>query len=91
MVEEFKVAKCRLVMTLRDSQDEKVRNAGVETRTRRKWSASNSIQRAENMLEIRDIIGNVCIGRQELGSSRFKQRKGTIGKAKRDMVLEEIR
>jgi hypothetical protein len=92
VVEEFKVAKCRLVMTLRDSQDEKVRNAGLVTRTGRKWSASNTVQRAEDMLEIRDIIGNVCIARQGLGSSQFKQWKGTRGKAKRDnMVQEEIR
>ncbi|XP_034721949.1 uncharacterized protein LOC117940937, partial [Etheostoma cragini] len=29
VVEEFKVAKCRVVMTYRDSQDEQVRHAGV--------------------------------------------------------------
>jgi len=33
LVEEFKVAKTRLVMTLKQSQDGSIRNAGIETRT----------------------------------------------------------
>lgn len=32
VVEEFKVAKCRVVMMYQDSTDEKVRRAGVTTR-----------------------------------------------------------
>ena len=37
VVEEFKIEKCRLVMTLRDSKDKKVSEAGVQIRTGRKW------------------------------------------------------
>lgn len=33
VVEEFKVAKCRAVMMYRDSSDEKVRDAGITTRS----------------------------------------------------------
>lgn len=33
LVEEYKVGKARLVMTLKDSKDEKVRAAGVEVKT----------------------------------------------------------
>ena len=92
LVEEFKVAKCRLVMTLRDSQDEKIRRAGVVTRTGRKWAASNAIKKAEDMMEIRDIIGNVCSNRQGLGySAKFKEWKKAGNKEKRDMVQGEIR
>lgn len=36
VVEEYKVAKCRVVMTYTDSQDEQVRHAGVITRSGRK-------------------------------------------------------
>lgn len=43
VVEEFKIEKCRLVMTLRDSKDKKVSEAGVQIRTGRKWSASASV------------------------------------------------
>ena len=48
VVEGFKVEKCRLVMTLRDSKDKKVSEAGVQTRTGRKWSASTSVSQAES-------------------------------------------
>ena len=37
VVEDLKVAKCRLVMTLRDSADNKIAGAGIQTRTGRKW------------------------------------------------------
>ena len=37
IVEEFKVAKERLVVTLKQSTDDLIRKAGIETRTGRKW------------------------------------------------------
>ena len=73
VVEEFKIEKCRLVMTLRDSKDKKVSEAGVQIRTGRKWSASASVSQAESMLTLRDTIGNTCIGRQGLGKDHFQQ------------------
>ena len=39
VVEDFKVAKCRLVMTSRDSVDKRIAGAGTQTRTVREWSA----------------------------------------------------
>jgi len=91
VVEEFKVEKCRLVMTLRDSKDRKVSKAGVQVRTGRKWVAISSVSQAESMLELRDIMGNTCIGRQGLGMQHFQQWKKADGKEKRDMILKEIR
>ena len=77
-------------MTLRDSKDKKVREAGVTTRTG-KWLASTALQDAESMLELRDIIGNTCTGRQGLGSKHFQQWNRAEGKDRRDMVLAEVR
>ena len=37
----------RLVVTLRDSRDQLIRQAGIETRTGRKWSASQAIEQAQ--------------------------------------------
>lgn len=42
MVEEFKVAKCRVLMTYIDSQDAQVRHAGVNTRAECKWASDTS-------------------------------------------------
>ncbi|XP_078322870.1 uncharacterized protein LOC144622162 [Crassostrea virginica] len=91
VVEEFKIEKCRLVMTLRDSKDKKVSEAGVQIRTGRKWSASASVSQAESMLTLRDIIGNTCIGRQGLGIDHFQQWEKSEVKERRDMVLQEVR
>jgi len=73
VVEEFKVAKCRLVLTLRDSADAKVREAGVVTRSGRKWSARAAVAESESSLQLKDVIGNTCIGRQGIGMSQFKE------------------
>ena len=50
LVEEFKTAKTRLVLTLRDSQDELIREAGIKTHTNRKWSVTESEQGRERTL-----------------------------------------
>ncbi|XP_060556916.1 uncharacterized protein LOC132717462 [Ruditapes philippinarum] len=56
LVEEFKTAKTRLVLTLRDSPDEQIREAGIVTRTGRKWSASETVNQAESSLKLKDIV-----------------------------------
>ncbi len=73
VVEEFKVAKCRLSLTYRDSRDQLTREAGVRTRSGRKWAASTAINQAECSLRTKDIIGNPCTGRQGLGMAHFQQ------------------
>ncbi len=91
VVEEFKVAKCRVVMTYRDSQDEQVRRAGVITRSGRKWAADSSVAQAESMLKLRDIIGAPCTGRQGLGTSHFQQWRKAGTSDRRAMIQEEVR
>ncbi|XP_069134387.1 uncharacterized protein [Argopecten irradians] len=75
LVEEFKTRKARLVMTFKDSRDEKVRQEGVEVRTRR-WSASKAVSEEESKLHHQDIVGTVCIGKEGLGrgqTTRWKE------------------
>lgn len=73
IIEEFKVAKCTLVMTLRDSLNQKVLDAGVQTRSGCKWSAMTAVDHAGSMLEI-DILSNTCTGRKGIGLAYFHQR-----------------
>ena len=63
LVEEFKVSKSRLVMTLKECRDYKVR-------TGRKWSASKTVSEAERRLRHKDIVGTVAVGRQGFGTSK---------------------
>ena len=44
VLEEFKVSKTRLVVTLRDSRDQLIRQAGIETRTDRKKSTNQAVE-----------------------------------------------
>ncbi|RXN07805.1 hypothetical protein ROHU_035438 [Labeo rohita] len=91
VVEKFKVAKCRVIMTYRDFQDEQVRQAGILTRSGRKWAADSSVARAESMLKLRDIRGTPCTGRQGLGTSHIQQWGKAGSKDRRAMIQEEVR
>ena len=63
LTEEYKVTKARLLLTLRDSADEKISKAGIEVRTGRKWSAQRAVDEAESHLRHRDIVCTTNIGR----------------------------
>ena len=70
LLEEFKVSKPRLVVTRRDYRDQLIRQAGIETRTGGKWSASQAVEQAETRLRHRDIVGTSCEGRMGLGNNK---------------------
>ena len=91
LVEEFRVAKCRAAMTFRDSRDIKVREAGVKTRSGRKWEASASLAQAEGNLKLKDIIGAACTGRQGLGMTHFQRWGKSNSTERRTLVQAEIR
>ena len=91
LVEEFKVAKCRLTMTYRDSKDQSINEAGITTRSGRKWAASNAIKEAESSLRTRDIVGLPCIGRQGLGANQFQPWTKAGPKERRGLVQAEVR
>ena len=69
LVEEFKVAKSRLVLTLRDSPDELIRDAGIETRTSRKRPATEAVKQTENTLKHKDIVGVTVVGRKGIDAT----------------------
>jgi len=60
IVEEFKVTKCKMSLTYRDSQDQLISEAGVRIKVACKWATSTAIN-----------IGNPCTGSQGLGTAHF--------------------
>ena len=86
IVEDFKTGKTRLIMTLKDSRDEKVSRVGVEVRTGRKWSATKAVDKAESRPRHSDIVGTVCHGRQGLGQQRSTRWRGASTSDRRDLV-----
>lgn len=91
LVEEFKTAKTRLVLTLRDSQDEQIREAGIVTRTGRKWSASETVNQAESSLKLKDIVGITAVGRQGIGATKTPLWNQAGQKERRAMIQSEVR
>ena len=78
-------------MTLRDSADNRIAGAGIQTTTGRKWSAKTSVDQAESMLQLRDIIGNTNTGREGVGMSHFQQLLKASAAELRTMVQAEVR
>lgn len=60
-------------MTLRNSLDQKVCDAGVQTRSDRKWSAMAVVDQAAIILKLGDILGNMCTGNEAILVSHFQQ------------------
>ena len=57
-------------MTLRDSPDELISEAGIVTRTSRKWLAAVSVSQAESSLKHKDIVGLTAVGRHGIGATK---------------------
>ena len=91
LVEEFKVAKSRLVLTLRDSSDELIRNAGIDPRTSKKWSATQAVKQAESTIKHKDIVGVTAVGRQGIGATNTVLWSRSDQKEKRALIQSEVR
>ena len=91
LVEEFKVAKARLLLTLKGSPDECISNAGIELRTGRKWSVSQAVEAAQSRLVHQDIVGTTNTGRQGLGMQSRESWSTAETRTRRTMIQQEIR
>lgn len=54
-------------MMLQDSKNERVRQAEIEVRTCRKWSASRAVREPEEKPQHADMVGSVNQGRLGVG------------------------
>lgn len=90
-MEEFKTAKVRLAMMLRDSDDQAVQQANITVNTGRKWKANGALREAEERLQHADIMGTVTQGRLGLGVITHASWKEARAKDRRGMVQKEIR
>jgi hypothetical protein len=91
LTEEYKVTKARHVIMLRDSADEKVREAGVKILTGRKWKAEEAVKDAESRLRHSDIVGTVTEGRLGLGCVTRSQWSKAGQKVRRTLIQSEVR
>ena len=83
-----------MTITIQTSSDDCVRKAGVTLPTGRKWAVQGAVDEATSRLKHKDIVGEVCIGRQGLGFAEAgaHNRWDTADcKEKRQMVTAEVR
>ena len=91
VTEEYKVTKARMVMMLKDSKDDKIRQAGIETRTGRKWDVNQAVEEAESRLRHSDIVGTTTHGRLGLGCITRTRWKNATAEERRELVQSEVR
>jgi hypothetical protein len=72
IVEEYKAGKVRTVKMLRYSRDQTIRDDPPEVRTGKRWQAEVEVDRTEEVLRHRDIVGAVQTGRKGFGLLEFK-------------------
>lgn len=89
--EEFKAAKVRLFMTLRDSSDQVIRDVQPDVKTGRKWSANQAVEEAEAVLRHKDVVGSTQVDRKGLGYHKISCWSSASTKERRAMVVETIR
>ena len=91
VVEEFKAAKARLFVTLRDSGDPCVKGAGVCVDGGRKLDTQASVEEAESRLRMQDLTGVPNKGREGLGLHPRLPFSKAGKKEKRKMIVKTIK
>lgn len=87
----YKQEKSRLVLELRESTDQSVRNANAMVSTGRKWNAQAEVDQAVSRLQHQEIMGRVQVGRAGLGWGevpRFWSKANC--KERKEMVVAEV-
>ena len=79
------------MLTLRDSMDELIRDAGSVTRTGRKWSVTETVRLTESSLKHKDIVGMTAVGRQGIGVVRTLLWSRSDQKERRAMIQSEVK
>ena len=79
------------MLTLRDSRDELIRDAGIETRTSRNLSATEAVKQAENTLKHKDIVGVTAVGRQGIVATNTVLWSRSDQKERRALIQSEDR
>ena len=91
ILEEYKAGKMRLQSMLEDSGDSVIEAVKPQLKTGRKWKVQEAIKSAKENLQIREITGHTQTNRQGLGSTKTEWWSKAKGKAKRDMMIQEMR
>ena len=91
LVEEFKAAKARNLVTLQESKDECVKNAEIVVDAGRKSNTPNSVNDAKSRLRVQELVGVPNKGKEGLGMKKRQYYSTSSSKDKRDMIVKSVR
>ena len=87
----YKQEKARMVLELRESTDQLVKEAGSQIRTGRKWKAQEEVDMAISRLKHCEVVSRVQEGRAGLGRSETPHFRSKASKEeRRAMVVAEV-
>ena len=91
LVEEFKAAKARNLVTLQESKDECIKNAHIVVDAGKKSNTPNSVNDAKSRLRIQELVGVPNKGKEGLGMKKRQYYSTSTTKEKRDMIVKSVR
>ena len=91
LAEEHAAAKARLLVMLRDSEDQGVKEAGVKVDGGRKANTQARVEDADFKLRMQEVAGNPNRGREGLGLTPRTLFSRATKAEKRSMIVETVR
>ena len=91
VVEEFKTAKARLLVTLKESEDPGVKGAEVRVDGGRKSDTQAAVEEAESRLKMQELTGFPNKGKEGLGLNPRVPFSKADKKEKRKMIVKSIK
>ena len=91
LTEEYKVAKARIYLMMRDSKDPVVKQAKPEVSSGRKWKVAEAVEQAESRLRLKEIVGATQQDRRGLGWKETRWWSKRSEEGRREMVTAELR
>lgn len=88
----YKQEKARLVMEMKESTDQSVRDVNIKIRSGHKWKAHAEVDQAISRLQLKEITGRVQAGRAGLGHGEVpKFWSKASRKERKELVVAEVR
>ena len=91
LVEEFKAAKARNLVTFQESQDECIKNAGIVVDAGRKANTPAEVDEAKSRLRVHELVGVPNKGKEGLGMRKRQYYTTSSKKERRDMIVKAVR
>ena len=91
LTEEYRASKARNQVTLDDSKDPCIHNAGISVDAGRKANTPAEVKEARTRLQMKEITGIANQGKEGLGMRKRQYYSTSSKKVRRDMVVQTVR